>query len=1192
MPSAPQFVNIVEILRRADITPAEDLPDLYASALMVQARGSASPPFVSRTSILYAALRRDTELLEILQQSGFDLGLFSRSIDPLRRLPLLDLTALRPLPEGILVSAQHLTMAVKHYARRFPGRPIDTRGLIFGILSEPEGGMVGERLISAALDLEAATDLLASRLAPAWHNLAPFEFLESFSLSTRAISVLGAARLLATEHTAPVTSSLLLVALCEEGRRVQSESARVIYEELAYRGSEVYEDLVGEYLAWYRRPDVGKASGNQITTRIQDLASMASDIAQHTTGQAHIHIRHLIGALLIPMPESPRESGAWELIRRFGRKPQDLTQALLAYLSKSPFPGDDLAAWRSILRVAEPEAAAGAAPLPSFDSDDLRDHDFLDIGASVRSFASLFASQELVPPLSVGLFGDWGSGKSFFMRKLRQRVDKLSEAARARRQAGRPTILLGEIVQVEFNAWHYAEVNLWASLVTHIFDTLHRHFSPQEELRNSWEVLIRRLDEANRLQADSQSMLRQAEDDLVATQERLRQSRLGLGDAVDTLWKSLDENSQRDVREVARGLGLDGIDEIKDELVRRRAEARQLGEHIALYQHAVVRGLGNLAFFKTYALVLLLVGATGVGLLLASRLAGDFADSVRSLVRVAVAAAAVVGGVVSWIAAAMQKASKVVASLQRVESTVREKLEASPEGAAVRAAEQAIQTARDEVDARRRKVSEVRSQVESLRPSRWLSDFLRERASSSDYHKYLGLTAIVRRDFEKLHQLMTQEPLLVEVDASAVVVHQAAGADELDLAALLPPLNEALAGRDLSLELKSCRLGPGDEAAWHVLDLENARRIEVSRQGDGRRTCRLSYDGPRIDRIVLYIDDLDRCPPARVVEVLEAVHLLLALPLFVVVVGVDVRWVTRSLELQYRDLWRRSPGIRVAGGRNPDALAATPRDYLEKIFQVPFWLRSLDPTLTRKLLSGLLRRPSQEVEGSGLEYSGATTRAGGVQGAARDALVQAQTSAEATDVETVLPEEPHGDSAKPAPARNRDARGTEPLAMRPGGSTDNASGGETDGESLDADATAAKLVLDGQEIELITNLAPLVARSPRAVKRFVNTYRLIRAAVPAVDLQTFLGTPETPGHHRLVLVLLGISIGNPALATELERQIAALPREQAIRDFPDWGRIAPELAQLAILPHNEWRISDLAREMARVNQYSFRSTFS
>ena len=31
---------------------------------------------------------------------------------------------------------------------------------------------------------------------------------------------------------------------------------------------------------------------------------------------------------------------------------------------------------------------------------------------------------------------------------------------------------------------------------------------------------------------------------------------------------------------------------------------------------------------------------------------------------------------------------------------------------------------------------------------------------------------------------------------------------------------------------------------------------------------------PYVERIVLYIDDIDRCPPARVVEILQAVHLL------------------------------------------------------------------------------------------------------------------------------------------------------------------------------------------------------------------------------------------------------------------------------------------------------------------------------
>jgi KAP family P-loop domain len=47
---------------------------------------------------------------------------------------------------------------------------------------------------------------------------------------------------------------------------------------------------------------------------------------------------------------------------------------------------------------------------------------------------------------------------------------------------------------------------------------------------------------------------------------------------------------------------------------------------------------------------------------------------------------------------------------------------------------------------------------------------------------------------------------------------------------------------------------------------------------------------PEVERIILFVDDLDRCPHDKVVDVLQAVHLLLAFKLFVVVVGVDSRW--------------------------------------------------------------------------------------------------------------------------------------------------------------------------------------------------------------------------------------------------------------------------------------------------------------
>ena len=104
-------------------------------------------------------------------------------------------------------------------------------------------------------------------------------------------------------------------------------------------------------------------------------------------------------------------------------------------------------------------------------------------------------------------------------------------------------------------------------------------------------------------------------------------------------------------------------------------------------------------------------------------------------------------------------------------------------------------------------------------------------------------------------------------------------------------------------------------------------------------------DAPRpIDRIVLYIDDLDRCSSEQVVEVLQAVHLLLALDLFVVVVGVDPRWLLRSLRREYRS--DADDGAQPTG--QDRWWETTPQDYLEKIFNIPFALPRMSPRQLRR----------------------------------------------------------------------------------------------------------------------------------------------------------------------------------------------------------------------------------------------------
>ena len=108
----------------------------------------------------------------------------------------------------------------------------------------------------------------------------------------------------------------------------------------------------------------------------------------------------------------------------------------------------------------------------TYDNDRDASSDLLGTGRDAAALAALVASTVLRPPLSIGLFGGWGSGKSFVLREVRQRLDELTGEDRS-------DGLVGRIKVVAFNAWQYAEVNLWASLV----DAVLREINPPATAR-------------------------------------------------------------------------------------------------------------------------------------------------------------------------------------------------------------------------------------------------------------------------------------------------------------------------------------------------------------------------------------------------------------------------------------------------------------------------------------------------------------------------------------------------------------------------------------------------------------------------------------------------------------------------------------------------------------------------------------
>jgi KAP family P-loop domain len=280
-----------------------------------------------------------------------------------------------------------------------------------------------------------------------------------------------------------------------------------------------------------------------------------------------------------------------------------------------------------------------------------------------------------------------------------------------------------------------------------------------------------------------------------------------------------------------------------------------------------------------------------------------------------------------------------------------------------------------------------------------------------------------------------------------------------------------------------------------------------------------SVTAPPLERIVLYIDDLDRCPPRRVVQVLEAVHLMLAGDLFVVVVAVDARWLIRSLQYHHRELFS-APGHHLPDLPAEDAAGqATPIDYLDKIFQIPYALLPPPPGATAAYLRALLPAPAPQAPAPPAEHGtgpGGRLADGGTPGSQPD--VPDSMALEQHPEDTDRPGTRYPGPGRPGVPWAGQVRETAAPDLRPQG-----------------------LQLSRAEIDFMTMLGALVP-TPRAAKKLTNLYRLVRISIADAELASFLGN-ETNAPYQAVQILLAILAGTPTLARTIFEQLLTASAE-------------------------------------------------
>ena len=78
------------------------------------------------------------------------------------------------------------------------------------------------------------------------------------------------------------------------------------------------------------------------------------------------------------------------------------------------------------------------------------DDDRLGMATDARALAEVVCLRKPGPPLAIGLFGDWGSGKSTFMNLIEAAIEELTE--RTRKDATARAALVSKVIHIRFNA--------------------------------------------------------------------------------------------------------------------------------------------------------------------------------------------------------------------------------------------------------------------------------------------------------------------------------------------------------------------------------------------------------------------------------------------------------------------------------------------------------------------------------------------------------------------------------------------------------------------------------------------------------------------------------------------------------------------------------------------------------------------
>ena len=344
-------------------------------------------------------------------------------------------------------------------------------------------------------------------------------------------------------------------------------------------------------------------------------------------------------------------------------------------------------------------------------------------------------------------------------------------------------------------------------------------------------------------------------------------------------------------------------------------------------------------------------------------------------------------------------------------------------------------------------------------------------------------------------------------------------------------------------------------------------------------------------RVILYIDDLDRCPPNRVVEVLEAVQLLLKTKLFIVVLAIDDRYIARALEQVYQGVLKRKG--------KPSGI-----DYLEKIIQIPYRMQPISPAKIEDYLRSqvIVTQPKPKTDDT------PKSKVAPVKSSSVPSEENSQhqssviTGADyAGDFHTISNAEPpakldtdQSDPIKPLTETFTDRLSNPAISSQRTGQTDEislfqqSSDPNPKSESTKPkpskisrsylETVASVTKFDADEFQILVDCCKHVDITPRTAKRLINIYKILQIIWSKQEQQTPNKVAPDKPRKRVVLSFLTLSGRYPSFMRSLFAEIDTQLEEKAFEESSFSGSDNPvltiDLDNLLTAIHNEFPKTD------------------